>query len=310
VPRPSSSAAGARPGPDRPRQESWWGIISSIPAPLNYPRSVIALSASSASNLWALSNDGKLGIWNGTSWAITPLPTWVLRPSHSGDPFAEAPVFSPGNAWVFSVGAISQPTLAAHHDNGAWHKVILPAAPGPVSPVAPDDIWAMGTLPGASPASVAMHWNGSAWQSLALPAVTVPPGSSAGYQIMATSPHSLWLGRTVGTFSHTASVALLHWTGSWHRITVPFPTAALGPMAQDGSGGLWLLATRGHYPNAVEYLDHYGPRGWTRQAIPAKPGAAASLQTLTWIPRTRSLWASGALVAGSQQTGDILKYGP
>lgn len=127
-----------------------WRPIA-LPAPLNYPRSVIAPSASSASNLRALSNDGKVGIWTGTGWAVTPLPTWVLRPSHAGDPFAEASVFSPGSAWVFSVGAISQPTLAAHYDNGAWHKVFLPAAPGPVSPVAPNDIWAMGTLPGTSP---------------------------------------------------------------------------------------------------------------------------------------------------------------
>lgn len=287
---------------------SWQPIA--LPVPLNYPRSVVAFSASSASNLWSVASSGKLGIWNGTSWAVTSLPSWVLRASNSGDPFADASVFSPGNAWIFCVGALSQPDLAAQYRGGAWHKVSLPAAPVQVSAVAPNDIWAVGTLAGTSPTWVAMHFNGSAWRTLALPAVTVPAGDSAGYQIMATGPDSVWLGRTVGSFSHTASVALLHWTGSWHLIKVTLPTSTLGRMAQDGNGGLWMLATRGHYPKAVQYLDHYGPGGWTRQAIPTKPGATTSLQSLTWIPGTRSLWASGSLTAGRQETGDILKYGP
>jgi hypothetical protein len=69
----------------------------------------------------------------------------------------------------------------------------------------------------------------------------------------------------------------------------------------------WFTATGA---TGVQYLYHYGPRGWARQAIPTKPGATTTLQTLTWIPGTSSLWAAGTLFAGSAEIGDILKYGP
>jgi hypothetical protein len=90
-----------------------WRRSISLPVSLNYPRSVIALGASSSSNLWAFTNNGRAAIWNGHAWKISSLPTWVLRPSRVGDPFAQAAVFGPGNAWVFCIGAMAQRFLGA-----------------------------------------------------------------------------------------------------------------------------------------------------------------------------------------------------
>lgn len=286
-----------------------WRRIA-LPRALNstVPPSVISISASSASNLWVVSSLGLVGIWNGRSWSVRRLPPWVLRHSRSGDPLAQAVVFSPRLAWIFCPSAVSEPTLAAHYYHGAWHKVFLPAAPQGVSVVASNDIWSVG-FTAKPPWQVIMHWNGSAWRTLALPPVKAARDNTA-YVLTATSPDSLWLTRQIAGSNHTVSVALLHWTGRWHVIKLPFPKSGLGSIAQDGTGGLWMQATTGSYPKTVFYLYHYSHGRWTRQVAPAKPGLTNFVGELTWIPGTRSLWATGLLFAAAGEFGDILKYGP
>ena len=121
-----------------------WRRSIALTVALNYPRSIIALGASSSSDLWAFTSNGRAGTWNGHGWKVRSLPAWVLRPSRVGEPFAQAAVFGPGNAWVFCTGAMAQPTLAAHYIRGAWRKVSLPGAPEEVSAIAADDIWVFG----------------------------------------------------------------------------------------------------------------------------------------------------------------------
>ncbi len=82
-------------------------------------------------------------------------------------------------------------------------------------------------------------------------------------------------------------------------------------MSQDGHGGLWMQAWRGSSTSVRAYLYHYGGGAWTQQPVPAKTGTRALALALTWIPGTRSLWATGLLSgSGGALTGDILKYGP
>jgi hypothetical protein len=291
-----------------------WRRSISLPVSLNYPRSVIALGASSSSNLWAFTNNGRAGIWNGHAWKISSLPTWVLRPSRVGDPFGQAAVFGPGNAWVFCIGAMAQPTLAAHYFRGAWRKVPLPGAPEDVSAIAADDIWVLGitkqSLTAAKPVFAAMHWNGSSWRTLQLPAVNIPQGDSVGYRIAAVGPRNVWLARQVGNATSTFSVALLHWTGRWRVVRAPTGIKALGPMAQDGHGGVWLEAQVGSVTSGRSALYHYNGGRWSHQGVPSRSGAKASPRTMTWIPGTRSLWAAGWTAAEGQEIGEILKFGP
>jgi hypothetical protein len=218
-----------------------WRSIG-LPLPLTYPRFVTSISASSASNLWAVNDLGKVGIWNGSRLAVKVLPAWVLRATRMGNPFGQAAVFAPGDAWIFSLGAISEPALAAHFVGGAWRKAWLPVAPFAVRQVSSRDIWVAGTtrksLTVSKPVTAVAHWNGSAWHARALPKVSVPSSSSAGYRLAAVSPRDIWLTRQVGRFGHTVSVALLHWTGRWTVIKVPFMTDSFESVSQDGRGGV------------------------------------------------------------------------
>jgi hypothetical protein len=287
---------------------SWQRIA--LPAPLNYPRSLISIGASSASNLWVITSAGRAGIWNGSKWSLRSIPRWALAREQNGDLGAEISVAGPGNAWIFTSRA-----LAAHFFRGAWHKVHLPAVFSGGTVLRPNDIWSLAitkkSFPAGKPVFTTMHWNGSAWHTLALPAVQTPSGLIPIYILAATGPRSVWVSRT--TFSqHRSSAALLHWTGRWHTIKPPAGTSFLSEPASDGSGGVWAVGSHGSGRKPVISFYHYAGGHWSHRAIPAKPGLSNLVDVLTSIPGTRSLWASGQLnnQNGSIEIGAIMKFGP
>jgi hypothetical protein len=289
---------------------SWQRIA--LPAPLNFPRSLISMGASSASNLWVITSAGRAGIWNGSKWSLRSIPRWALIRERNGDLGGEISVLGPGNAWIFSTHA-----LAAHFFHGAWHKVHLPAVffGARCTVLGPNDIWGLAvttkSLSTGKLVFTTMHWNGSAWHTMALPAVQIPSGSLPIYILTATGPRSVWVSRTISS-QHGSSAALLHWTGSWHTIKPPAGTSVLSVPASDGSGGVWAVGDRGSGQNSVTSFYHYGGGHWSHRAIPAKPGLSNFADILTSIPGTRSLWASGQLTNhnDSIEFGDIMKFGP
>ena len=301
---------------DRNFIEHWngrrWSRIA-LPAPLNYPRSLIAFSASSASNLWALTDAGRAAVWNGSSWAFRPVPAWVLRIDRAGDLVASMSLVGRDDLWVFSEPSVSQPTLAAHYYQGRWHKVFLPAVAFGVIPVTPSDIWTLGitkkSWTAGQPVWEALHWDGSAWRPLALPAVRIPARANAFYGLAATGPRDVWVVRTIGG-GRAGRVSLLHWTGRWRVIARPSGALGFGAVVPDGSGGVWIAGVRGSAHRAVQVFYHYGRGRWTWHAIPTRQGDTNFLVELTRIPHTRSIWAIGLLRHGSEEIGDIMKFGP
>jgi hypothetical protein len=284
---------------------SHWGKIA-LPLALNYPRSIVTVGASGPSNFWAFASNYRVGIWNGSQWTIRTVPSWVMPVNRAGDPYGRASVFASGNVWVFS-----NSTVAAHFSGGTWHQVSMPGTSDWVSAVAPDDIWTVGftkqSVLTTHPVWTAMHWNGSAWHTLAPPKVSLPAGASASYIVAATGSRSVFLVRTIWSGITLLGAALLQWNGSWHASKIPYAATNVGPISQDGHGGVWIQAWEGSSPSTT-YLYHYGGGAWTRQPVPGKTGR--SILEMSWIPGSRSLWAIGWLSTGSVQTGDILKYGP
>jgi hypothetical protein len=278
-----------------------WRPIA-LPAPLNYSRFLIAMGASSVSNLWVITSYGNAGIWNGASWTVRSMPSWALVRGRSGDFTAVLSVFSRRNVWVFS----GQPA-AAHLFKGRWHRVRLPVTPYWISPVTANDIWALGFRPTGAPTEALMRWNGSAWRTTALPAVRIPRGGSVSYGIAAAGPRALWMTRTVWNARLVPSVSLLHWTGTWHQVPVPFPDSYPGALAPDGNGGAWFIVSQVVRHKLVTRFYHYGRGRWSRYAIPTKPGRRSFVASVTWIPGTRSLWAIGSLAP--PELGAIMKFG-
>ena len=102
---------------------------------------------------------------------------------------------------------------------------------------------------------------------------------------------------------------LLHWDGhGWHV----YPSAvSLGPVAPDGSGGLWI-SEQLNLPTTPGGFAHFTKGRW--QSIPAlvppssDPNQVPLVSDLALIPGSHRLWAVGLVTAYGFQAV-IYKYG-
>jgi hypothetical protein len=274
-----------------------------LPARLDkYVRSVVSIGASSASDVWLFGTHPatKALRWNGAKWLLQPIPSWVLRHDSSGTVTATNAVFGPGNVWVFSLGTGA---FAAHYNGHTWAKVKMPAVPIGVSAAAPGDIWASGTG-----ISSVMHWNGTTWVTVGLPLLPLPAGAKVSYSnITAVGPKDAWVMRSIMLpKSNIADTAMMHWNGkAW--LTAPSPADFVGSLVPDGHGGLWADGIDFN-PGGFWYIYHLSGGHW-KQFTP--PGVFIHApEDLTWIPGTRSVWATGSASNIKGNFGVILKFGP
>jgi hypothetical protein len=305
--------------------ERWTGTAwQQVPVPsklANDAASSVAIGASSASNAW-LFDPGKVLRWNGSQWHLQQIPTWVVHGNLSGSYNVASAVFSPSSVWVFSEGVdsfTSPDHYAARYNGHVWVKVQLPGVPGEVSALSASDIWVLGvttaSAAGANPKEILMHWNGKSWSTVAIPKVTPPAGATeyAG-GLAATGTADAWLEWDIeqGT-AGAQTLYLLHWNGSsWAKVKVAFPTSIVDYMTQDGHGGLWMVAN-GPAPDYQWFTYHLNAGKWTRYPVPVATGLSLlDLTGISWIPGTRSVWATGnmAVPNGTSIYGAILKYGP
>jgi hypothetical protein len=274
------------------------------------------LAASSARDAWLFGGAGHRHAlrWNGRKWALTTIPTWVVRNGgRSGIVRAITADFSRSDLWVFSSGYEKTPFAARYHD-GRWSKAILPAFPGQISALAPDDIWATGYRLRKAGLAL-MHWNGRSWRILAIPAPTNVPPHATEYvgNLLASGPASVWLERNILIGSQGArTLYLMHWNGKrWTRVRFHYRTSFADYIAQDGHGGIWVV-TNGPAPRYHWYFDHLNGGHWSRQLPPATATTTfQEITALTWIPGTRSLWAAGGLLPLHSTTavlGALFRY--
>jgi hypothetical protein len=298
----------------RPLVEHWAGAgWRTIPPPPGrgplIPPTVI--SASSATNVWVFGDTVGLTTqvsgWNGSRWASFRFPGQVRT-------YAAA-VFSRTDVWAFGekfipATASSRPYVV-RFTGRRWLRVPSPLVPQAASAVAPDDIWAVGTLTGPGEVWAAARWNGSNWQTLRFPPLPPAIGGSEvlGTAIEAFSARNAWVDFWLTTGAAAPdSILVLHWNGqAWSKVGVPYRTTAVGDISQDGRGGIWMYAIGPAAPTgAPTYLYHYANGRWSRQPAPALGGVATEMGVLSWSPGANSGWAA----ASTGNRGALLRYFP
>jgi hypothetical protein len=281
----------------------------------------VAIGASSYGNLWLFqpapsspSPRAHVLRWNGSKWSRQAIPSWVMHINLSGTFDVVPAVFGPKSVWVFSMGvdAFTNPDrYVARYNGHRWTKLQMPAVPGQVSILSEHDIWALGftVATKAKPStSILMHWNGKRWRTLAVPSAHIPKNSVEDVlNPVALGPADVWIQRDIerGTAGAT-TLYLLHWNGRhWGRVALLAGTSAVDYMTQDGQGGLWMAAN-GPKPRYTWYLDHLLNGRWTRDKVPAAKGTTVGdLIGVTWIPGTRSVWATGNMFQPGTNGGII-----
>ncbi len=295
---------------------TWSGIR--VPGMGARPDSV---SATSRFNVWAAGsrcyggppgsfvNNVYVSRWNGRRWASR---------SFSFCPSGSVVTTGPSNTWLFNDPTRPFHGFRALHFTGRWHSVWFGKAQVFSAVAAGRTVWAFGCGL-ARYRCFAVRWNGRDWRAGALPSPRVPPGGSFGVSpydaAVALNPADIWV---LGQISSGTSV-LWHWNGTaWRLVAVPPNIDAFGGPAPDGAGGLWFIAIDQH---GNELFAHYSSGTWTTAPSPinglpgAVPGAVFfNLYGITWIPRTRSLWATGDCSYSDSHAGEhnftvIFKYG-
>lgn len=181
---------------------------------------------------------------------------------------------------------------------------------GVVSATSDSNIWGLTLIGSDTPAS--LRYNGTKWQVIKFPRRLVPAGKTAyARQIFAQSPTSVWASIFVNSAKAVGPLVLLHWNGHrWSKVGGKLPQAALsGPIAPDGSGGLWLGATNTAFTKAL--LLHYAHGTWNVRRAPTRDKLLLSVMSLALAPGTRSLLGTAVigLSFGSNSGSAILTYG-
>jgi hypothetical protein len=217
-------------GPSTPVAASWDGrILRPSALPVGLTGFISAASASSPSNVWAVSDYGPYALrWNGRTWQVAKrwgqgLITGLVA-------------ISPRDVWVFGTTSSGTQGIGTwHFDGRSWTAVNGQAGDIYQASAWRRDIWAIAAANGGYQIE---RYDGRSWQRVrtgrALSGLTLS-------SVVAVSDRDVWLlGNTTGK-AGPGPLVLVHWNGyRWRRLTTRLQAWA-GQLAPGSSGG--VLAT-------------------------------------------------------------------
>jgi hypothetical protein len=273
-----------------------------VPFPSQNNEMVVAAAASSATNVWAFTQE--FGIsralrWNGQRWTVMGSFSRAI---------GGAVVLSSSDVWVFGQPNLPGVDLGAWHYNGrTWTQVASGHGLEGGSGLSASDVWA---FDGADVA----HWNGATW-SRASVASLLPAkqqlNDPALTGIYEQSRHSVYAIANGRQEDEGGPLVILHWNGSvWSKVAGGnYGFGTFQQFSPDGHGGLWLPM-----PGAggqKSYLLHYTGGHLTQAALPGGPDKI-TVDTVALIPGTSQVLGGGETHAaadpGTDVMGVVLQY--
>jgi hypothetical protein len=281
------------------RSGSTW---TRVPFPSLTNEVVVAAAASSATNVWAFTDQlgrSRALRWNGRHWTVARSFSRVI---------GGAAVLSSSDVWVFGEPDVPGADLGAWHYNGrTWTQVTSGHGLEGGSGLSASDIWA---FDGADVA----HWNGSTWSRKSL-ASLLPAKHLLNHPaltgIFEQSRHSVYAIANGQLQDEGGPFVLLHWNGSaWSKVAGGnFGFGELQQVSSDGHGGLWLPMPA--FGGQKSYLLHYSNGRLTQAALPGGP-EKTTVNAVALIPGTTQVLGAGDVHAaadpGSDVVGAILQY--
>lgn len=260
---------------------------TAAPSPSGSDDALTGVSASSATNAWAVgsyagsSYKNLLLHWNGRTWGQVSAPNLEDNVLHA------VSTLSAGAAWAagtYSLNSTDQ-TLMLAWNGEKWSRV---ATPDPsagdnelygVSAISPTNAWSVGYELDMSTSqyhSLVLHWNGSTWQQVESPAAT---GLGQLMGVAASSANSVWaVGYVYNGNTLSYAPLLLHWNGTtWTRMTLGVPKFnmedLLGVAAASPSNA-WAVGTGpcvGQSVNCPSHslTFHWNGHAWSHVASPS-----------------------------------------
>jgi hypothetical protein len=291
-------------GYSKARAWQWNGSTwTQVPFPSQNSEMVVAAGASSASNVWAFTQE--FGIsralrWNGRQWTVMRSFSRAI---------GGGVVLSPSDVWVFGEPDFPGVGLGTWHYNGhTWTQVASGHGLEGGSGRSASDIWA---FDGADVA----HWNGSTWSRTSVASLLPAKqqlNDPALTGIYEQSRHSVYAIANGRLQDEGGPFVLLHWNGTaWSKVAGGnYGFGTLQQLSSDGHGGLWLPMPGAD--SQKSYLLHYSGGHLTQAALPGGPNKI-TVGTVTLIPGTTEVLGGGNTHAASDEgtdvVGVVLQYG-
>lgn len=270
-----------------------------------------------------------------SGWTIAPKP---LAQGVESDHLVAASAASPNDVWAvgtrFPVGASADQTVALieHWDGTRWTVVPGPdlggrgAALTGVAALAPDNVWAVGTLMAMGAAEhqdpLIEHWNGRQWSVVQgaefPPAVPMEPEGLEA--IAAPGPENIWILGQDNPVVNGESISrdlYEHWDGhQWSLFQGPqvmdprVGMAATQVISADSSGDVWAAGGKirgfgeaGQFAGSL--VEHWDGSKWVEGKPPSGDAALSALAIVgpqdVWVLRGGGLRAGGTYGGGGHE---------
>ncbi len=189
------------------------------------------VTATSATNAWAVGGRQHILHWNGTAWKPAPVPF-----RRGAGPFVAVAATSAGNAW-----AVARNAEIVHWNGRKWSHVASPTIPGRsytlsgVAATSAKNAWAVGTT--STSRTLILHWNGRRWRRVPSPNPNQGLAGDGLLAVAASSAGNAWaVGFGAGTLAE-------HWDGaSWKVVPTP-GCCELHGISILPSGRAWAVGT-------------------------------------------------------------------
>ena len=324
-------AVGTFPGPNdddgaQMLAEHWNGTAwTQTPTPniFRFDEKLNAVSAASATDVWAVGSQNKTGFkhtdpiaahYDGTTWTIVPTPATT-----GGSKSILFGVVDFGGADAWAVGRSEGNRALIEHWNGsAWTIIPAPVPTVPsgntfvgttlngISARSADDIWAVGYTQGAQGTNankftLTMHWNGSTWTVVPSPnpAIPTPAGTTQVLSsVVSISANDAWaVGGTsdISGFQPARPIAM-HWNGTrWSLTTLPnIGNGGIASVTANSSTSVWAAGGPGD-PGTVL---HWNGTAWAQDTtVPTGPAGSTTLRGIAAVSGSATeVWAVGNTV--------------
>lgn len=326
----------------KPLIDNWngtsWSQVSAPTTPGN-TASLVAVSASSATDAWAVGHTqvnredfAPLALhWNGTAWSVSASAATALA-GQLADGIAD---ISATDAYAIGGGLGSADAgLVAHWNGSTWSRVTVPPPSNDglesnldaISANGPDDVWIVGTFEDEISSTFfptetySLHWNGSTWSVVPMPLV----GSTnvdAFFQfdaVQVNSPTDVWAvgdqGVFVGPTDNTSSTLIEHWNGTaWSIVASPSPGSEAnltGVTTSNAANDVWAVGydTPAGATEPQTLTLNWNGTAWSTVASPDN-GSVSVLESASTSPGASIVWAVGHSGACCTENPLVLQNG-
>jgi hypothetical protein len=233
------------------------------------------VAAISATNVWAVGDDGKgdtqILHWNGHAWLRVAAP----NPHPRNDSLTSISAVSPRYIWAVGNGGAN--ALIVRWNGRKWQQVASPVLKGGaamtgVVALSRTNAWAVGATGGKA---LTEQWNGRAWRQVPVPS----PASAELNSVAASAADNVW---AVGEYAYGpqgihSGVLIVHWNGkAWRRVAAvnPLDSCLLGVSVLSAANA-WAVGgfTKGTLVT-TPLIEHWNGKEWTRLTFQTPPEGA------------------------------------